>query len=218
MLQKGVVVGPFHMNCWIIACPETGLGAMIDPGDDVEDILAAVKGLKTQSGAPIDVRYLIHTHAHLDHIGATREIREHFPNAKILLHQDDEPLWQQLKSQGEMFGFNFKDPLPVDQLVSGGEKIALGTLTLQTIHTPGHSPGGLCVLVSEAGGTPRLFSGDTLFQGSVGRTDLWGGNMDVLAQSIREKLFVLPEDTRVFPGHGPETRIGIEKRQNPFVR
>ena len=226
MIDRNLVVGPFQCNCRILACPETGLGVLIDPGDEPEKILNLVKSTQTPSGASIQIKYLLHTHAHLDHIGGTRGVKSGLPSsgdttAKIAVHRADEPLYQQLKTQGQLFGFQYLDPLPIDQFLEHEEELQVGTLKFSVVHTPGHSPGSICFRLhedSQAGSREALFSGDTLFKGSVGRTDLWGANSDQMFKSIRQRLLTLDDDTRVCPGHGDETTIGVEKRANPFLR
>lgn len=210
------------------------MGVLIDPGAEPQKILKRLEALRTPSGNPIRIQYLLHTHAHLDHIGATRGVREaleadaphpepaialHRP--AIALHRDDEPLYQNLKMQGQLFGMSFEDPLPVDHFLLDEEALTVGTLRFSVIHTPGHSPGSVCLRLHEdsrTGARESVFSGDTLFAGSVGRTDLWGGDQEQLFRSIRGRIFTLDDDIRVCPGHGPESSVGIEKRENPFFR
>lgn len=215
------MVGPFQCNCRILACPSTGQTLIVDPGDDADRIVRAVESIKTTSGLPLRVEALFHTHAHLDHIGATRSVKERMgPEAQIFLHGDDEFLYQKLVMQGQMFGIAYNEPLPVDRRVVHEETFAIGTLRFSVIHTPGHSPGSVSLRLhesSESGAKETVFSGDTLFFRSVGRTDLWGADQDVMFQSIRERLFTLDGDTRVCPGHGPDTAIGAEKKLNPFL-
>lgn len=188
---------------------------MVDPGDEPQKILKALEGTSIQ------VKYVFHTHGHLDHIGATRDICETLNSPKIALHRGDEEIYQKLVFQGSLFGFtHYREPLPVDHYLMDAEEIRVGHLKFSVIHTPGHSPGSVCLRLHEdvaLGVKETLFSGDTLFQGSVGRTDLWGADTDQMFQSIRKRILVLDDDTRVCPGHGPETRIGIEKRENPFL-
>ena len=139
----------------------------------------------------------------------------------IALHRADEPLYRQLKMQGGLFGLKYDDPLPIDHFLEDGEELRVGDLRMNVLHTPGHSPGSVCLRLHEdlSLAVPEtLFSGDTLFQGSVGRTDLWGADGDQMFESIRERILVLDDSTRVCPGHGPETQIGIEKRENPFLK
>src|SRR5262249_4007152 len=131
-----------------------------------------------------------------------------------------EPLYLALRQQGSLFGFSYDDPLPVDHYLEDGEMFSVGEFKFSVIHTPGHSPGSVCLRMHEdsANGIPEtLYSGDTLFQGSVGRTDLWGGDQDQMFRNIRQRILTLDDDIRVCPGHGPETRIGVEKRGNPFL-
>jgi glyoxylase-like metal-dependent hydrolase (beta-lactamase superfamily II) len=157
----------------------------------------------------------MHTHAHLDHIMATRYIKEK-TNAKILLHKDDNDIYNNLKFQARIFGISTKDPLPVDIFLNDNDEIKIGEKVItKVIHTPGHSPGSVCFYFDKYD-TPLIFSGDTLFYGSIGRTDLWGGSYTTILNSIKERLFTLKEDTIVFPGHGPKTNIWNEKKYNPF--
>lgn len=194
---------------------------MVDPGDDANQIIKTIESLKTPTGLPLRVEVLFHTHAHLDHFGATRPVKEHLKNQpKIYVHGDDEPLYQQLVMQGQMFGLRYDEPLPIDHKVSHEETIAVGTLKFSVIHTPGHSPGSVSLRLHEdstSGSKETVFSGDTLFFRSVGRTDLWGADGDQMFRSIRERLLTLDTDTRVCPGHGPDTSIGAEKKANPFL-
>ncbi len=227
MIQKTIVVGPFQCNCRLLACPRTGEAVLVDPGDEAKRILTELKQIKTPSGVTIQVKYLLHTHGHLDHIAATRSIQESFQGGQggiakpvIALHRGDEPLYRNLKMQGSLFGLQFDDPLPIDHYLEDGEVLQVGELKFSMIHTPGHSPGSICMRLSEnseAHIPEMILSGDTLFQGSVGRTDLWGANQDQMFKSIHERLLVLDDDTRVCPGHGPDSLIGIEKRENPFL-
>jgi len=167
------------------------------------------------------VKYLLHTHGHLDHVGATRGVRAGRAEApKILIHRADEPLYQALLQQGQLFGLRYDEPLPVDPYLEDGQDLRIGDLKLSVLHTPGHSPGCVCLRLHEdagAGASEMLFSGDTLFQGSVGRTDLWGADQGQMFSSIRNRILTLDDDTIVCPGHGPDTRVGVEKRSNPFL-
>jgi glyoxylase-like metal-dependent hydrolase (beta-lactamase superfamily II) len=139
----------------------------------------------------------------------------------IALHRGDEPLYLNLKSQGQMFGIQFEEPLPIDHYLEDGEELRVGDLKFSILHTPGHSPGSVCIRLHQdsALGIPEaVLSGDTLFQNSVGRTDLWGSSQDVMFKSIFDRILKLDDDTRVCPGHGADTRIGIEKQSNPFLQ
>jgi hydroxyacylglutathione hydrolase len=227
MIEKNVVVGPFQCNCRILSCTTTGDTVLVDPGDEPEKILSALKEVEAQFGRRIKVRGLFHTHAHLDHMGATRSVKEALLKdaevdalSEIFLHAQDHDLYLNLKAQGEMFGFQYEDPLPVDRFFEDEEELQFGSLKFTILHTPGHSPGGVCIQMhedSQEGISETVFSGDTLFQGSVGRTDLWGGDSDTLIKSIKKRVLTLDDDIRVCPGHGPETRVGVEKRSNPFL-
>mgnify|MGYP001567168654 CR=1 FL=1 len=226
LLDRTVVVGPFQCNCRILACPKTGEALLVDPGDEPQKILKAIDQAEKDLGQPIRVKYLLHTHAHLDHIGGTRAVKEALAGrvagagAEIVLHQADDFIYQQLKMQGGMFGIQYDDPLPVDRFCEHEQELRVGEMKLTVVHTPGHSPGGVCYRLHEdsaTGAEETLFSGDTLFHRSVGRTDLWGANADQMFQSIRERILTLDGDTRVCPGHGPETTVGEEKHENPFL-
>lgn len=201
-------VGPLQCNCTILADESTGEAVVIDPGDEPERILRALEDAKLTPVA------LLHTHAHFDHIGGTRGVKE-ATGAAIRLHPADRPLYDALPDQAALFGLTAGAPLPPDAPLSDGETIAFGRHALTAIHTPGHTPGSTCFRLD--GDRPALFSGDTLFRRSIGRTDLWGGDTEKILASIRERLFALPGDTRVVCGHGPDTTIGEEKRLNPFA-
>jgi hydroxyacylglutathione hydrolase len=212
LIFKKFVVGPFQCNCRLLVCPKTGEAALIDAGDEAEKILRGLNGIR--------VKWLLHTHGHLDHIAATRAVKLADPVAKIALHREDEPLYRALKMQGQMFGLDYEDPLPVEHFLEHEEVIELGALKISVIHTPGHSPGSVSLRIhedSECGTRETVLTGDTLFHGSVGRTDLWGADQDTMFRSIRERLLVLDGDTRVCPGHGPDSSIGVEKHENPFL-
>jgi glyoxylase-like metal-dependent hydrolase (beta-lactamase superfamily II) len=195
-------------NCSILADEESREAIVIDPGDEPARILEALQAAKLKPVA------LLHTHAHFDHIGASRAIAE-ATGAAIRLHSADRPLYDALPEQAAFFGLTAETPRAVDAGLSDGDVIAFGRFSVRAIHTPGHTPGSTCFEL--AGETPRLFSGDTLFRRSIGRTDLWGGDTDTILSSIREKLFRLPGDLPVVCGHGPGTTIAEEKRMNPFV-
>jgi glyoxylase-like metal-dependent hydrolase (beta-lactamase superfamily II) len=227
MVRKWVV-GPFQCNCRLIACPKTGEAALVDPGDEAETILKGIQGLKLPNGNPVQVKWLLHTHGHLDHIGATRDVKQALdleaaqPNAKtqIAIHRADEPIYRALKMQGQLFGMDFEEPLPIDHFLEHEEVLRIGEIRLSIIHTPGHSPGSVSMRLHEDAGlklSETVLTGDTLFQGSVGRTDLWGADQDQMFRSIRERLLTLDGDTLVCPGHGPDSSIAIEKRENPFL-
>lgn len=208
MIKKTLVVGPLQCNCTILACEKTKEAVLIDPGDEAQKLIKEI------DASGFKVKYLLHTHAHFDHIGATKLLKVH-TQAPICLHKGDEAIYRMLPLQGKMFGMDFEEPSPIDRFLEHEEELSFGEHKLQIIHTPGHSPGGICFKLKSD--DESVFSGDTLFQGSIGRTDLWGGNFDELIQSIRERLLTLNDDISVFPGHGPSTLIGKEKRNNPFL-
>ncbi len=208
-------VGPLQCNCSILGDPSSGEALVIDPGDEPEKILQALHG---NGLTPVA---LLHTHAHFDHIGGSRRVHE-ATAAPIRLHADDYPLYDALPAQAAHFGLSADDPAPPGRPVGDGEVIAFGRFAVAAIHTPGHTPGSTCYRLEGSEGAPGapgvLFSGDTLFRRSIGRTDLWGGDSETLLASIRERLYRLPGDLRVICGHGPDTTIAEEKDRNPFVR
>ncbi len=220
-IQRTIPVGAFQCNCQILTDASTGRTVIVDPGDQSDLISKALADIAREIQKPIQVECLFHTHAHFDHFGATRDLREGAcADAKICLHQDDALIYSKLVDQGKMFGFEYREPLAVDRFLKDEETLVVGAMKFSMIHTPGHSPGGLSYRLHEdsAHGIPEIvFSGDTLFRESVGRTDLWGGDAAVLKKSIQTRLFVLDADTLVWPGHGPQTTIGFEKSQNPYV-
>lgn len=198
-------VGPLQVNCFLVACWKTRDAMVVDPGDDGNRILqlADKEGLK--------ISKVVNTHGHFDHIGANRQLVE-ATGAELMIHAADLPLLPQARHHAEAFGLTV-DPSPEpDRLLAQGDTFEVGELTFKVFHVPGHSPGGICLL-SEG----HLFVGDVLFAGSIGRTDLPGGDFDALVEGVRERLFDLPVETIVHPGHGPDTTIGQERRMNPFV-
>ncbi len=209
MRIQTLVVGPVACNCSIVACQETGEAVVIDPGGDAQRILAAVE----QMG--VRVKLILHTHAHFDHILGTAAVAA-ATGAGIVLHRDDQFLYDSLPGQGRLFRFEAARPPAATQLLAGGETIPVGKLSFQVLHTPGHTPGSVGFYLGPVARV--LFSGDTLFAESIGRTDLPGGSFQDIQASIRGKLYVLPGETRVIPGHGLETSIGHEREHNPFVR
>jgi hydroxyacylglutathione hydrolase len=230
-IQKTLPVGQLLCNCQILVCPVTREAVLIDPGAEPRKIEKAIEEIELQLQDHIRVKALFHTHAHFDHIGATREVKEYFQkraNSKsgtdhsipqIFLHKADEDMYYFLKKQAEMFGFEGADPLPIDQYFEDGQKLKVGTMKFTIIHTPGHSPGGVCMHLHEDSQTSipeTVFTGDTLFLRSIGRADLWGGDEYTLLKSIKTRLFTLDADIIAWPGHGEKTTIGEEKHSNPF--
>ncbi|HKB16678.1 MAG TPA: MBL fold metallo-hydrolase [Planctomycetota bacterium] len=200
-----IPVGPFVMNCTLLRDEETGKGILLDPGDEVDVVARAVERER------IEVVALVGTHGHLDHVGRAAELKERF-GAPFLFHRGDRWLLEHLGEQGRMFGLGALQEAAVDRWLEQGDRVEFGSISLEVIHAPGHSPGSICLL-----GEGRLFAGDVLFQGSVGRVDLWGGDGPTLVRSIKERLFPAGDGIVVHPGHGPPTTIGEERRSNPFV-
>ena len=204
MIVKKVVVGPFASNCYIVSAESNQEGMIVDPGDEAEVILKNIKDLG------LDIKSIVLTHGHIDHIGAVKEVKE-ATGAEVAIHADDAQALQE-NSVSAMFGLSCPTPLPADRLLNGGDSIDIGDLHFLVVHTPGHSPGGICLV-----GEGMVFSGDTLFNYGIGRYDLPGGSYNQLMNSIHTKLMVLPDNTIVYPGHGPDTTIGAERRGNPFL-
>jgi hydroxyacylglutathione hydrolase len=207
-LIQTIPVGPLQCNCSILVDEETREAVVIDPGGDPDRILVALAQAKARPVA------LLHTHAHFDHITGTAEVAR-VTQAPIRLHPADRPLYDALPEQAAVFGLSAAPPSPTGAPLADGETISFGSHRIRAIHTPGHTPGSTCFLLD--GDRPILFSGDTLFRRSIGRTDLWGGDSEQILTSIRKKLFTLDESTPVVCGHGPGTTIGEERRSNPFV-
>ena len=205
MIIKELMVGPLMANCFIFGCKETKEAVVIDPGGDAHRILSALADSK------LKVKYIINTHGHFDHVSANGKMKE-ATGAEILIHPLDAPLLGMLSSNAAFFGISVENSPPCDRTIEEGETVSFGNITLDVIHTPGHTPGGISLYTDGI-----VFVGDTLFAGSIGRTDFPGGDFDTLISSIQTKLFKMDDDVRVFSGHGPETSIGREKRYNPFV-
>jgi hydroxyacylglutathione hydrolase len=212
MIFDSLVVGPIQANCYILGCPDTKQALVVDPGDEPDRIARA---LARHGLTPV---LYLHTHGHIDHVGGTAGLKQRF-GGTILLHRDDLFLYEGAREHALEFGIEIPETLPVDRFVCDAEELEWGTLRGRLLHTPGHSPGGVCLLVPGGGDDEdRVLTGDTLFAGSIGRTDLPGGSMTALLRSIRSKLLTLPEATIVASGHGPRTTIGAERRTNPFLR
>jgi glyoxylase-like metal-dependent hydrolase (beta-lactamase superfamily II) len=210
MIHRALAVGPLRCNCHVLADPKSRDAVVVDPGDDAERILDAVRKEKLR------VRHLLHTHCHFDHMTASRRLHEE-TGAEILIHAADKELydrlaWQWRSFMGVAVGKE-QDPLPVARFLEDRQKLRLGELEIEVLHTPGHTHGSCCFLAEG-----ELFAGDTLFCRGVGRTDLPGsGTASELAESIRTRLYRLAPETVVHPGHGPDTTIAEERAENPFV-
>jgi hydroxyacylglutathione hydrolase len=221
LIDRRKVVGQFQCNCRILVDSESGEGLVVDPGDDAEVIIAELKAIEKEIQKPVRLKYLLHTHGHLDHVGATRDVKEAgFSDSKIALHPADVDLYLQINMQGKMFGKSYREPLPVEELLEHEQELRVGRMKLSVIHVPGHSPGSVGLRLHEdssLGLKETLFSGDTLFRDSVGRTDLWGSDGDLMFKMIKNRFLTLDADTCVCPGHGPDSVMGREKRENPFL-
>jgi hydroxyacylglutathione hydrolase len=203
MIIRNIVVGPLESNCFVIADEKTKEALVIDPGDEPDKILDFIKENN------LKVKHIVCTHAHFDHVGAVPEIKKE-TGAKIVIHREELDMYKRAKDLAALWTYEL-DPLPEpDIFVSEGDKIEIGNLTFEILHTPGHSPGGICLY-----GEGILLTGDTLFAGSVGRTDFLGGDIEKLKRSFR-KLMTLPDEIKVFPGHGPQSIISYEKTHNLF--
>ena len=206
MIIKKLEVGPIMANCFIVGCESTKEAVVIDPGDDPDRILMKL------AESELKVKYLINTHGHFDHVSANKRMKK-ATGAPIAIHPEDEPMFNELSNSAKMFGLESENSPPADIHLNDGDEIKFGEIILKVIHTPGHSRGGICLYTKG-----HLFAGDTLFAGSIGRTDLPGGDFDTLISSVKQKVFALDDDTIVYTGHGPETTIGREKATNPFLR
>jgi hydroxyacylglutathione hydrolase len=204
MIIKKLTVGPLESNCFIIADENTKEVLVIDPGDESDRILDLI------NENDYNVKYIVCTHAHFDHVGAVPDLKKE-TGAKIVIHRDEIEIYKNTREQAALLWGYELDPLPEpDMIVSEGDKLVIGKLRFEILHTPGHSPGGICLY-----GEGILITGDTLFAGSVGRTDFYGGNMEKLKSSFK-RLMSLSDEVRVLPGHGPESTIGKEKTDNFF--
>jgi glyoxylase-like metal-dependent hydrolase (beta-lactamase superfamily II) len=204
-------VGPLACNCTILADEATGDAIVVDGGDGVEDVLRRlqVRGLRAT--------HLLHTHAHIDHIGDVGSLRER-AGGRALLHPGDLPLYRALEMQAHWIGLAQAPRIvDLDADLRDGDTIALGDARIDVLHTPGHTPGSVCFAIHD-GGSTRILSGDTLFAGSIGRWDLGGTSMEDIVASIHRKLLDYADDTEVIPGHGPFTSIGVERNANPYLQ
>jgi glyoxylase-like metal-dependent hydrolase (beta-lactamase superfamily II) len=211
MLLESRAVAPFMKNGFVLGCEHTREAVVIDPGDEVDELLTIVADNR------LAVKAILLTHAHVDHVTGVARARTVL-GAPIYLHPDDLVMYNAAVRQGEFFGLSVEQPPPVDRSYEDFSEIPFGRYLVRVHHTPGHSPGGVCLQVGPAGEKgQQLFVGDTLFAGSIGRTDLPGGNYATLIQSIKEVLFPLGDNAEVYSGHGPKTTIGEERRTNPFL-
>jgi glyoxylase-like metal-dependent hydrolase (beta-lactamase superfamily II) len=209
LIFESVAVGPLQCNCYVIGCEQSREALLIDPGDEADRILPLLN--KHQ----LEVKYILSTHAHIDHVGDLEKMKE-ITGAKALLHERDLVLYQNLAVQAAWLGVSVPGSTQIDNLVSQGDKVRFGKHSADILFTPGHTPGSICLHLQEDQGL--LFSGDTLFHRSIGRTDLWGGSQEAIFKSIQEQLLSLGDQTVVYPGHGQPTTIGQERRLNPFLQ
>ena len=212
MIIERAAVGPFFKNGFVVGCEATRDAVLIDPGDEVAALLASADRQK------LTIRHILLTHAHVDHVTGVAAAKRQL-GVPIHLHRDDQFLYDHAVQSGAMFGLNVEPQPPIDLYYTPGEVIVFGAYEVRPHHTPGHCPGGVCLQVSRKGEVGKeLFVGDTLFAGSIGRTDLPGADLDVLMASIRGVLFAFGDDAIVHPGHGADTTIGHERRTNPFLQ
>ncbi len=207
LIIEQLVVGPLQTNCYIVGDEDTQEAIVIDPGGDADAILEAVQNLK------LDVQWVVNTHGHVDHVMANGEIME-ATGAPLAIHPDDASMLSNPLRGFAIFLGKLRPSPAATVLLEEGEQVQVGSIILEVLHTPGHSPGSISLWCATEG---VLFSGDVLFNMGIGRTDFPGGSSRVLLLSIREKLFTLPDDTVVYPGHGPRTTIGFERMHNPFL-
>lgn len=210
LLVETFPVGLLQCNCTVLGDPVSKDAIVVDPGDEVSKVLAVLEK------HDLRCRVILNTHTHIDHVGANDELKRS-TGARLMLHEADLPLYDNLRVQSEWLGGVMPPPVraSVDDHVHQGDRISAGAVVGEVLHTPGHTPGSLCFHID--GREPLLLSGDTLFAGSVGRTDLWGGDYDQEIESIRKRLLTLDDATQVIPGHGPVTSIGRERQKNPFL-
>jgi glyoxylase-like metal-dependent hydrolase (beta-lactamase superfamily II) len=206
MIFEQVEVGPLGVNCFVLGCKTTREGVVVDPGGNVERIIEIVK----RHG--LTIRTIINTHGHFDHVGGNRQAVAVF-SAPLLIHQDDAIMLERVAEVSRMYGMQGENSPPADAFLVDGQEISFGNHKIKILHTPGHTMGGCCLYLESKN---IVITGDTLFADSIGRTDLPGGSHEQLLQSIRTKLFTLPEEVTAYPGHGPQTTIGHEKLHNPY--
>jgi len=208
MIHEILPVGMLACNCSILGDEKTGEAVVIDPGDETDRIQEV---LAKHNLRP---RYIVVTHAHIDHVGGLEQLKR-ATGAAVLMHAADLPLYENVAVQAEWLGLLPPGVVTVDQFLKEGDALRFGAYALEVLHTPGHSPGSLSLHL--AGAQTKIFSGDTLFQQSIGRTDLWGGSYEQILKSIHSRLLIFPDETPVFPGHGSSTTIGDERETNPFL-
>ena len=215
LIHITIPVGILQCNCSIIGDPVSREALVIDPGDEVGRILDLI------GRHQLKVKAIVSTHAHIDHVGGLSKLHQ-YTGAPVMMHREDLPLYQGMDVQAAFLGVAPPELTEVDQTLREGDVLHWGGFQAQVLHTPGHTPGSVCLFMPHEAGNltisaPQLFAGDTLFAGSIGRTDLWGGSMEQILKSLQGKLMALPDETLVHPGHGPRTTIGEERQSNPFI-
>jgi len=207
MIFETIVVGPLGVNCFILGCEETREGVVIDPGAEPEKIVRAITALGLR------IVCVINTHGHFDHVGGNSKVLEK-TGAPLLIHQGDAHFLTSVKEVAAMYGVTTEDSPRPDRFLEDGMLLPFGNYQMEVRHTPGHTPGGCCLYLAAQG---MVITGDTLFADGVGRTDFPGSSHEALLEGIRTKLMPLPDATKAYPGHGPATTIGHERRHNPYI-
>lgn len=207
MIFDSIEVAPLGVNCFVLGCEETGFGVIVDPGGDADKIITLV------GKHSLKISHIINTHGHFDHIGANKKMVEYF-HAPLLIHHGDADMLQRVQEVSRRYGMaGGENSPPADDFLQDGLELIFGNYRIKVLHTPGHTQGGCCLYIQSE---KRLITGDTLFADSIGRTDLPGGSHEQLLESIRTKLFTLPDDVTAYPGHGSSTTIGYERQNNPY--
>lgn len=209
MILERLTVGTLNTNCYVVGCPETLEAIVIDPGAESKEEAQLI--LREASNQNLKVKYIVNTHGHLDHTAGNGAVKEK-TGAPILIHEEDAPMLTNARGPIGLWGFHGSSP-PADRVLHDGDTVQVGSLTFRVLHTPGHSPGSICLL-----GDDVAFTGDTLWAGTIGRADLPGSSPKDMKLSLREKLMTLSDHVRIYPGHGPSSTIGEEKRYNPFLQ